>query len=462
MIIILYILDSLRPDFLSCYGYPKKTSPHIDTLAREGIIFTNAFAQSTWTRSSGASILSSTYPSVHGVFTVKDILPAALPTFPERLKKGGFKTIAISAIGNISTDFGFGNGFESFVELYKDQKLMEKRARIDIREGGRKHKWIVGSDYVPICTSEDINQSLFSFLHENGGSNTFILIWSMDTHSPYFHRDPEIARSCAPSDAVWAPRELLNMHADKDLRRLKSLYEDMIYYNDYHIGALIEKLKELNLFQHTLFVLTSDHGESFSEHGVNSHGAAPYDELVRIPLIMKFPDSQFAGKVDGLVQLIDLAPTILEYLKMSENDMLIQGKSLLPMLKGQKKVNDYVFAEFQRSEGLPKYTSLRTLDYKYMEARPGKFTIKRSMIQTISPLVRSIIRDRFLFCLRETGEKVNLVRKEKKKAKQFQDQIKAILRENVEISRRVRKVKRGKMDVDQEVSKQLKALGYFD
>jgi len=462
VIIILYVMDSLRPDFLSCYGYGRETSPHIDGLAREGVIFTNAFAQSTWTRSSGASILSSTFPSVHGVFTVKDVFPDSLPTLPERLKKGGFKTIAISAIGNISTDFGFGKGFEGFVELYKNQTFLEKRKKIDIREGGRRHNWIVGSDYVPICTSEDINQTLFPVLHENGKTDTFIFVWSMDTHSPYFHRDPEMARSCVPSDAVWLPREFLNMHTGKDLQRLKSLYEDMIYYNDYHVGVLIEKLKELNLFEQTLFILTSDHGESFSEHGVNGHGAAPYDELIRIPLIIRFPDAQFTGKADDLVQQIDLVPTILEYANMPANNSFMQGKSLLPMLKGQGKVNDFVFAEFQRNEKLPKYTALRTVDHKYIEVRPGKFAIKRSIIQTLSPLVRSILRQKFFFCLKEGGEKINVARQERRRAKHFQNQMKAILRKNAEMSRGVRKSKREAMDIDQEVSKQLGALGYFD
>ncbi len=179
----------------------------------------------------------------------------------------------------------------------------------------------------------------------------------MDTHSPYFHRDPDMARSCAPSDAVWSPMNFLKKYPEKGIQRLKSLYEDMIHYNDYHIGALIEKLKDLDLFEQTLFILTSDHGESFNEHGVISHRSIPYDELIKIPLIIKFPHPQFTGKVDGLVQQIDLAPTILEYLDIPENDMLIQGKSFLPLLRGQRKVNDFVFSEFQWDEKLPNFVN---------------------------------------------------------------------------------------------------------
>ncbi len=177
MIIILYVMDSLRPDFLSCYGYEKETSPNIDGLIREGVLFTNAFAQSTWTRASGASILSSTYPSVHGVFNVRDIFHNSIPRLVEPLKKSEFKTIAFSTIGNISRDFGFGKGFENFVEVYKDQTLREKRAKLNLKEGDTKQKgWRIDSDYVPICTSEDINQYLFPLLHENGNANSSIFV----------------------------------------------------------------------------------------------------------------------------------------------------------------------------------------------------------------------------------------------------------------------------------------------
>ena len=125
-------------------------------------------------------------------------------------------------------------------------------------------------------------------------------------------------------------------------------------------------------------------------------------------------------------------------------------------------MNDFVFAEFQRNEKLPRYTALRTVDHKYIEVRPGKFGIKRSIIQTLSPLVRSILRQKFFFCLKEGGEKINVARQERRRAKHFQNQMKAILRKNAEMSGGVRKSKREAMDIDQEVSKQLGALGYFD
>jgi len=142
--------------------------------------------------------------------------------------------------------------------------------------------------------------------------------------------------------------------------------------------------------------------------------------------------------------------------------MLIQGKGFLPLLKGQGRVNDFVFSEFQWDEHLPKFAALRTLEYKYVEARPGRFSFQRSIMQTLSPLVRSVIKQRYLFCLKEAGENVNIIKQEKKVAKGFESEMKAILRRSAEMSQGLRKARRGRVEVDKEVGKQLKALGYFD
>ncbi len=468
MIILLYVMDSLRADFLSCYGYSKNTSPHVDRLAQEGVLFTQAFAQSTWTRPSGASILTSRYPSVHGLLTLDDALPASVPTLAEELKTAGFKTIALSAIGNISVDFGFGKGFDHFVALYKEEKVIRKRANFEFsRLGWDKDKWDkktsdIQLESVPISTSEDINDFLFSFLEENGESDLFILIWSLDTHDPYFHRDPIMAKFCA-SQELWTYKDIQKPHTREEFELFKAIYEDMIYYNDHHLGALVGKLKELDLYDQTFFILTGDHGESFGEHGVNGHGGPPYDEQIRVPLIMKFPNRKFQGKVTGLVQHIDLVPTVLEFVGITSDNMNPQGKSLLPLLRDGSKVNDIVLTEFRLRGRLPKYLSVRTNDYKYIEARRTKFAFYRSIFRILSPFYRTFFPQRWLFCLREdSGEKINRIKEDKEVKKQLQFELKALLRKNKAASIHIRKEKKKKKDVDKEVAKQLKALGYFD
>lgn len=461
MIIILYVMDSLRPDFLSCYGYERATSPHIDELAREGVLFANAFAQSTWTRASGASLLSSTYPSVHGLSTLRDALSVSVPVIPEMVKAAGFKTVALTTMGNISPFFGFGRGFDHFVEIYREEGVTERRRKIKFAGRERRHFRTVGED-MPIVTSEDINRFLFSFLKEGLGSNLFFFVWSLDTHDPYFHRDPSLARFSS-SEEIWLTRDLKKMHSEKERESLRNMYADMIYHNDVHIGVLAKTLKELNLFDETLFILTGDHGESFGEHGANSHGGAPYEEVIRVPLIMKFPRSQFSGRVAGLVQHIDIVPTILEYAGVAGDGMQLQGKSLLPLIKNGEEVNPWVFAETQLHANLPKYICMRNHEYKYMEIRPGKFKFHKSILQTLSPLVLSFMKKKLLFCVRDDPlEKMNVLGKHKERMKDFQQRLQSFLKDNERISRGSRKETCVNTGMNEEVAKQLKAMGYFD
>jgi len=252
------------------------------------------------------------------------------------------------------------------------------------------------------------------------------------------------------------------MHSKNEILRLKAIYEDMIYYNDYHLGKLIERLKELHLFDDALIILTGDHGESFGEHSANGHGGAPFDEQINIPLIMKFPHSQFRGRIDGLVQHIDLTPTILETAGVS-NGFGFQGKSLFPLLKEGKSVNDFVFIETQIKKKFPKYTALRTLEYKYILIGPGDFTLQRSLFKTLSPL-RYVFGDRkLLFHLgRDPAELINIRRRERQVAEGFQSCVETIQRDCEGRSQDVKKEKRAETAGDEEVSRQLQALGYFD
>jgi arylsulfatase A-like enzyme len=467
MIILLYVMDSLRYDFLSCDGYPKETSPNIDRLAEEGVTFVHAFAQSTWTRPSAASILSSTYPSVHSVFTVNDYPHPDLQMLPEPLRRKGFRTVAVSSLGNISPEFGFGRGFDAFVELYKDQALLEKRQRLRI--GGEENDYEVhfkvNHEYVPIATSEDINDSLLPFIRESAGGNLFILAWSMDTHNPYFQRDPRRARFHPSSTEILWSKDIQAMRSPEEINRLKAHYEEMIYYNDYHVGLLVEKLKELSLYEETFFILTGDHGEGFGERGYNSHSGPPFDEQIRVPLIMKFPHSEFRGRIEGLVQHLDLAPTILDYAGVPADGMPLQGKSLLPLLRGEKEPNDFVFVEYQVTKRSPSYVALRDKQHKYMETRRQRVTLGEwfKARGRFWPSPWFIYKPTYLFRLGDDpGEKVNRICEETGVVTSFHTRIKRIMKENERLSKGFEKWKKRGKPVDEEIAKQLQALGYFN
>lgn len=463
MIIILYVMDSLRADFLSCYGYEKETSPNIDVIANEGVLFTNAFAQSTWTRSSAASILSSTYPSTHGLWTVLDVFPQAVYTLPEQLKTKGYKTIAVSTMANISPFFGFGRGFDFFIELYNEKSVIERRRKIKFRgvKGGLHFKK-KGEEF-PITTSEDINEFVISFLKENREKDVFVLTWSLDTHDPYFLRSQDLVRFYSSENEIWFSKDIKDMNSEKDRKKLMALYADMIYYNDFHIGVLSKNLKKMGLYDQTFFILTSDHGESFGEHGVNSHGGVPFDELIRIPLIMKFPDSRFYGKIMDLVQHIDIFPTILDIINASRKHVLIQGKSSLSLIREKEKVNDFVLSETQLNTKLPKQIAIRTKDYKYIEVKRTQLAFHGSIFKTLSPFYRTFFPKRYLFYLKEDpGELRNCIKEKKDIADQLKYELNTLQKMNKEVAAHVKGKKRSKADVNEEIANHLRALGYFE
>ena len=468
MFIILYIMDCLRSDFLSCYGYGRETSPRLDALAQSSVLFENAFAQSTWTKPEGASLLSSTYPSVHGVNTMSDMLPAALPVLPEVLRGMGFRTLGISTNANIAPAFGFGSGFDEFIELYKSSTLRERSLRCKLDDTELESILGLDSDEFPITTSEHMNECLFGMMPRNEDEDVFAFMWSIDTHDPYFQRDKALARFSEPSEETLWVKDTQRMRGSKNIGRLRALYEDMVYYNDYHLGLLVDELKRRNLFDRTLLVVTGDHGEAFGEHGVNSHAGLPYDEQIKVPLIMKFPGSLFGGtRVDALVQHIDIGPTVLDFVKKEEKNALLQGRSLLPLLKGGEKINDFVFVETQRPKNAThNYAAIRTQDYKYidffpLENRPA-FTVKSVLERLVKRVTEGKIEKRLFSLATDPAEHRNIYRKRKDKADEFAGQIRKVLEENRAIAENYKESARREVKLDDETAKQLKALGYFE
>ncbi len=466
-------MDSLRPGFLSCYGHGKETSPHIDRLAREGVCFTSAFAQATWTRPSGVSMLSSTYPSLHGVNGMEDGIPSYLPMVQDQLRSVGFKTIAVSAMGNISPHFGFGRGFDIFIELYKETSVVEKRRKVTIRNPQWEPHFGNGGDLVPIATSQDINEYIFPLLKEYGREQVFILIWSLDTHGPYFHRDMNLARH-HPYDDIKLSEEIQKAESRPEIDLLMGLYEDMIYFNDHHIGVLLEGLRKLGLYDDTLFILTGDHGEAFGEHGVTSHGKIPYDEQIWVPLIMKFPFSRFSGKISSIVQHIDIVPTLLDCLDISDDNMVLQGKSAMPALRDHKvKVNEYAFSELLHRD-YTSYVALRTENHKLMAARRPEVTFREwfRKRKKLWPSPWFVYKPLYLFDIKgDPSESENIIEKRRDVARQSYSVLKSVVRNNIRRARELRKdrkdmnqdvIKEDKLEVDKDVASQLKALGYFD
>lgn len=294
--VIVYLIDTLRADHLSCYGYAKPTTPHIDAFAKRATRFTHAVAQSSWTRASVASIFTGLRPQAHGVNDRGDALPADALTLAELLHEHGYLTGGLVTNGNVAPSLGFDQGFDSY-QLFGG--------------GGAENA----------LPSDQLNQRVSHWLDEHATDQPFFLyVHSIDPHGPYTPPDA-YRRSFArgvQDPAIGSLKMLkdiggFRLTPDERLRKdIISLYDAEIAFNDASFGAFIEELHRRNLYDSALIILVSDHGEEFADHGWWEHGRTLYQEQLHVPLIIKFPGGWEAGRAsEAMAQHVDLLPTIL-------------------------------------------------------------------------------------------------------------------------------------------------------
>ncbi len=384
MNIILYVCDALRADHLTCYGYGRQTSPQLDALAKDGVLFENCFASSTWTRPSAASLLTGVYPAVHMTNARRRVLPRHMTRLSEFLGRRGYRTGGFSTMANVSSDVDFDYGFDVFHDLFREPEIVARRQVRDLivedEIGG-----IGGAASVAIPHADDIHPFLFPWLLEHRHSPAFSFVWSIEPHAPYI--PPTEFRpfsGSAGADAREGWPEHLRRAGATDRQRLIDLYDDEIYYNDYCLGQLVAFLKQENLYDDTLLVVLGDHGEAFFEHRVYGHGFLPYDELIHVPLIMKLPYAQHAGaRVGALAELIDVFPTLLAIAGLTENlPLTLQGHNLLPLIAGEAtEVRSHVWSDTfsPDSSNQDHYLSVRTPDWKFIQVEKATGTGQRLM-----------------------------------------------------------------------------------
>ena len=275
--VLLYVVDALRPDSLGCYGNEEVDTKAIDALARDGVLFENAFAQSSWTRPSMATILTGLYPGAHGVLGRQHRLAQNLTLFPEILRQHGYRTGFITANPNVGSFFGFDQGWDTFQELY--ERRDEGRVR--------STELIARSEAVTAAAIDWIGQARQPF---------FLLILAVDPHWPY--QPPERFDHYAPGSS--GERE-----------RMRGLYYGEVAANDDSFGKLLAHVRDRKLYDDMVIVFTSDHGEEFWEHGERGHGRALYEESIRIPLVIRAPYFGKGERIDRPVQSVDIMPTLL-------------------------------------------------------------------------------------------------------------------------------------------------------
>jgi arylsulfatase A-like enzyme len=454
MHVIIYVLDALRADHLSCYGYDRKTSPNIDTLAAEGVLFENCFTSTTWTRPVAASILTGVYPGIHLTRSRQDTFSSNLARLPEVLKVGGFKTAAFSTMGNIAQDIGFGRGFDRYYDLFRIPEILNKRRKLDAAEEGLMQAL---DQEIALPRAEDVHDYLFPWLGEQRNADTFNFIWSIETHVPY--KAPEEFRrfssTTRPSDGE---RTDIRRAEAADRQRLIDLYDDEIFYNDHCIGQIIDCLKGLRVYDDAMVIIVSDHGDAFYEHSFYAHGHTPYEELIHVPMVVKFPDGEYVGqRVEGLTELVDIFPTVAAVTGLldcnAEWSSFVQGHNLIPLLEGERsRVRDYVFSDTQSLEVHNRYLSVRNHRWKYIKIEGPKrnsrtfvlalkHILKRRIVFSILRNLRHFLRtyfaqtNEYLFDLStDPAEQTNLVSERPELADHFREMLRNWREENAELA----------------------------
>jgi|GEM_PF-1505344 len=314
--VVLISIDTLRASHMSCYGYHRPTSPRMDELARRGVLFNKVVAQSSWTLPSHMSMLTGLYPSTHTVETDDDHLPPGILTLASLLREEGYRTEGLVSSPYVGERFGFDRGFDRFMMLARpiqnnSEKIHEKAQEILRR----------------LSKSKD---PFFLFLHYLGPHTPYDPPPPFDTMF-----DPDYTGNIDGQGSTIARYLSPHRHlAQRDLEHIIALYDGEIAHVDQFMGALYDVLEELGLAEDTLFIITSDHGEEFKDHGSMDHGRSLYDEVLDVPWIMLCPG--FLPKnhvVERQVRLIDILPTVCGMLNVNVPSS-VQGVNMDPLIRG--------------------------------------------------------------------------------------------------------------------------------
>jgi arylsulfatase A-like enzyme len=323
--VILIVVDCLRPDHLRAYGYDRDTAPNIDRLRNDGIVFDTAIAQSNWTKPSIASLLTSLYVSQHRVSeghwhhastsgrVTAQVLNDEFVSLAEYLSKAGFATAGFVNQGHLPAAMGFSQGFDVYNHRIRDGAIPRRIA-----------KWVNGL----------ARRRFFAYVHFLALHSPYAPPARFDLFTREGHAGPMRLLMGDPQRRLgWRLKQ--GLLTPENLEELRSLYDGDLRMVDDRVGQLLRVLRERQLYDRSMIILTADHGDAFGEHGDLGHGGANlYGEVVHVPLIIKFPGYHYRGKrVTEPVQLIDVLPTILESLHVPpENE--IGGRSLLGLIEG--------------------------------------------------------------------------------------------------------------------------------
>ena len=350
--LVLVSIDSLRADHVHCYGYPRPTSPTLDRLAAEGVRFATAYSVSSWTLPAHATMLTGRYPLSHGAIEATRRISPQVPSLAAQLGEQGFKTGGFVSYEFLRRRYGFHVGFDHYDDFTTDlnTEAEERKARTGP---------ILNQQVIPWIEAHR-DQPFFLFVHY------FDVHWDYDPPPPYDtmfdaqYEGPDL-RPFLDNPAIHPG--MPKRHLD----HLIALYDGEIRFNDDVLREVVDSLDRLGIGQDTLLIITSDHGDEFFEHGDTGHTNTLYDEVIWIPLIVRWPKGIPGGRsVDLPVSLVDLAPTVYGLLGLDPPAGL-EGRSLVPLLLGGQLPATPIYAHLTSRKRPNNWAMVRTGSLKYLQ-----------------------------------------------------------------------------------------------
>jgi len=424
--IILISVDCLRPDHMGLYGYERNTTPRLDAFSSDGAVFTAASSASSWTLPAHMSMLTGLTPSFHAVTRERKLAPS-VAYLPQLLSQAGYEVDGVVSGAYLSPNFGFEPGFHNYRVL-------------------------------PSSPAEQTVAQALHLLQRARGRDFFLFLHVIDPHWRYLPPEDFVERyGPRPPDLDALLNRVIERappSSPQDVERLKNLYDGEIAYVDQEVGRLLDWLEAQELYESSLIIVTSDHGEAFYEHEHWQHSETLYQEMIRVPLIVKWP-VEWPGRPHPLtvhtpVSLVDLLPTILESAGLPPPRT--QGKSLTRYRQpSEPSKEEATISEviWWSPEPAGKKVSIRSRNLKYIATFQGETNDDL----TIGKMVREELYDLTV----DPEEKNNLETSGPMEA--FRKQLHAHLEE----ARRFRNDQEtgGAVVIDETVRERLRALGYL-
>jgi arylsulfatase A-like enzyme len=329
--VVIYLIDTLRADRLGIYGYGKPTSPRLDALAADSVVFDQAYATASWTLPSVASLVTSTHPCEHGLDGNGARLNPVMHTLAERLQEAGYATAAYYQNPFGGPVAGLDQGYQDSIQRNVGESLVPDARRF-LQGVGAAPFYLYLHTAEPHQIFGTPQRFMRPFGHVGVDAREAYMV-HYNTYRMFFHYDRHKKQPLGTTDTTDGLNDVMNnlraMRRDVDI-----LYDAAVRFADDELGQTIDLLQETGAWDRVVFIVLADHGEEFDDHEGWFHDQSVYEELIRVPLLIHFPGDAHGGqRIAERVSLLDLMPTILE-LTGRKSCPECRGSSLMPLVTG--------------------------------------------------------------------------------------------------------------------------------